>query len=104
MAYRVVFSPEAAAELDRLLTWMAPLAGVEAAFGFVEGLRRYCLGLADFPRRGRRRDDLRPELRTLGYRRQALIAFHIADATVVVDHVLYGGRDLAPLFGDENEA
>jgi toxin ParE1/3/4 len=52
-----------------------------------------------FPERGTRRDDLRPGLRIVGYRRRVTIAFHVGDDSVTIDRVLYGGRDLAPAFG-----
>jgi toxin ParE1/3/4 len=54
------------------------------------------------PERGRRRDDLRPGLRTTAFRRRVTIAFHITEMTVTIDRVFYGGRDLKPLFDDEN--
>ena len=47
-------------------------------------------------------DDLRPGLRTTAFRRRVTIAFHITEMTVTIDRVLYGGRDLKPMFDDEN--
>jgi len=58
--------------------------------------------LADFPERGTRRDAIRPGLRTLGYRRRVTIAFHITDAAVVIDRILYGGRDVEGLLHDSD--
>jgi toxin ParE1/3/4 len=71
------------------------------AFGYVERLQAYCVGLGDFPERGRRRDDLRPGLRTIGVERRVLIAFHVMGGLVTIDRVLYGGRDLGVLASDE---
>jgi toxin ParE1/3/4 len=56
----------------------------------------------NYPERGRGRDDLRPGLRTTAFRRRVTIAFHISEITVTIDRVLYGGRNLKPLFDDEN--
>jgi plasmid stabilization system protein ParE len=50
-----------------------------------------------------RHENLRPGLRTTTFRRCVTIAFHIAATTVTIDRVLYGGRDLKPLFDDVND-
>jgi toxin ParE1/3/4 len=42
---------------------------------------------------------LRPGLRVTGFERRVAIAFHVAADTVVVDRILYGGRDLDGAFG-----
>jgi toxin ParE1/3/4 len=46
-----------------------------------------------FPKRGARRDDLRPGLRILGFERRAAIALQATAETVVILRILYGGRD-----------
>lgn len=61
----------------------------------MEAVRLACLGLAEFPERGTRRDEVRPGLRTLGFRRRVTIAFQVTPTRVVVVRVLYAGRDLA---------
>ena len=97
MARSVVFAPEALHDLRTLYDTIADASLPERALAYVEGLRRYCLGLADFPERGTRRDAIRPGLRTLGYRRRVTIAFHTTETAVVIDRILYGGRDLEGL-------
>src|ERR1051326_6309833 len=44
--------------------------------------------------RGTRRDDLRPGLRVAGFERRITIAFHVDAETLVIDRILYGGRDI----------
>lgn len=61
----------------------------------------YCEGLVDFPFTGIARDDLRPGLRTIGFRRRATIAFAVTDTAVEIHGVYYGGRDLEALILDE---
>lgn len=58
-----------------------------------------------FPERGTRRDDVRPNLRTIGCKRRATIAFSIEQETVVVHGVYYGGQNFEGAFheGSENE-
>lgn len=102
VAHRVVFAPEALDDLRALYDRIADAASPQRAFGYVEGIRRHLLGLADFPQRGTRRDQVRPGLRTIGYRRRVTIAFRVGKAEVVILRVLYGGRDLDALLGDDD--
>ena len=59
--------------------------------------------LRTFPHRGTRRDDIRAGLRTLGYRRRVTIAFEVADDTVNVPGVYYGGQDYEVDLRDDDE-
>lgn len=63
----------------------------------------YCDGLADFPLVGVARDDLRPGLRTIGFRRRVVIAFAVTDETVEIHGVFYGGRDYETLLRDDTD-
>jgi len=62
-----------------------------------------CRSPGTFPERGTARDDLRPGLRTTTYRRRVTIAFHITATQVVIDRILYGGRDLPALFEEGDD-
>lgn len=46
-----------------------------------------------FPERGVRRDDIRPGLRTVGYRRRVTLAFEVTNDLVSIFGVYYGGQD-----------
>ena len=94
MKFRVVFSPEARADLLELYDYIADRAGESRALAFVASIERHCLGFTNFPERGTRRDDIRPGLRTVGFKRRATIAFHVDEGMVVFDRILYGGRDV----------
>lgn len=61
------------------------------------------MGFADFPERGRRRDDLRPGLRIIGFERRVTIAFHISSGAVIIDRILYGGRELETAVGEDED-
>lgn len=104
MTHEVVFAPEAEADLLKLYDDLAERAGPEVAFGYTERVQTHCLSFATFPERGSRRDDLRPGLRVTGFRRRVTIAFHITGNTVVIDRLLYGGRDLEPLLSEDDNA
>jgi toxin ParE1/3/4 len=65
---------------------------------YVEQIEAFCMNLSDFPERGARRDDLRPGMRVLGFRRRVNIAFVVFEDRVEIARILYGGRDLGKAF------
>lgn len=96
-AHKVVFSPEARDDLLRLYLFIAERSGEARALAYVDRIEAWCRGLATFPERGRRRDDLLPGLRVAGFERRVAIAFHVAPGLVTLDRIFYGGRDLNAL-------
>ena len=93
MRRRVVFSREAAQDLIELYSYIAEQSGPHRADAYTERIRAYCRDFADFPERGTRRDDIRPDLRLIGFERRVTIAFDVTPDTVTIDRILYGGRD-----------
>lgn len=91
---RVDYSVHAISPLEALYVYIAEDAGPIRAESFVSSLMTYCEGLGSFPYRGTRRDDIRPGLRLLGYRRRVTIAFTVNEAAVIILGVFYGGRDV----------
>lgn len=49
--------------------------------------------LAGFPYRGTARDDIRPRLRTIGYKKRVVIAFVVLGDGIAIVGIFYGGRD-----------
>ncbi len=93
MNYQVVFSPESQNDLFHLYDYIAERSGAERALGYIERIERFCLGFETLPQRGAKRDDIRPGLRIVGFERRVTIAFHVTSTLVVIDRILYGGRD-----------
>ncbi|MDP3409491.1 type II toxin-antitoxin system RelE/ParE family toxin [Bosea sp. (in: a-proteobacteria)] len=96
--FDLVFLPEARDDLDSLYAWIADQSGERVADNFIGRLRSFCFNLTFAPERGRRRDELLPGLRLIGYRRRATIAFTIRADTVVILRIAYRGRDVDALF------
>lgn len=90
---QVVYSPAARSDLLRLLNWLAEVASPEIAIGYVEQIEDFADRLAFAAERGTRRDDVRPGLRIVSYRRRVLLAFEVAESTVTVLRVFYGGQN-----------
>jgi len=89
---RVGYSPQAQRHLTDLYDWIAHESGFpDRAEAYVTALMDRCDALADFPMVGRARDDIRPGLRTIGFRRRAVIAFAITDEMIEIIGVYYGG-------------
>jgi plasmid stabilization system protein ParE len=93
-AYTVIITEAAEADLRAIHDYIAARGGAGIAFGFIERIESYCLGFAHTPERGTRRDDLRPGLRTVGFRRRATILFEVrhGETQVVIHGVYYAGR------------
>jgi plasmid stabilization system protein ParE len=92
MSIRVVFSPEALADLVALHDCILPCAGEAVASAHVRPLLAHCEAFSTFPERGTRRDDIRAGLRLVGYRRQVTVALEVTNAEVRI--VLVPGRGL----------
>ena len=93
MRHRIVFSPEADAELVGIYRHIAREASPATAERFTADIVDYCEGFETFPERGTQRDDLRPGLRTVGFRRRVTIAFTVDADIVTIIGVFYGGQD-----------
>lgn len=99
MAHRIVFAPEAQADLLDLYDYIAEQGSPERAMAYIARIEALCRGLATFPERGTRRDEIRPGLRVMGFARRVAIAFHVDEDVVTIDRVLYGGRDIGGALG-----
>lgn len=104
MTRSVVYSPRARQQLTDLYLWIAEQSGFpDRAEGFVSAIFGCCDGLADFPMVGLARDDLRPGLRTVNFRRRVVIAFAVREETVEIHGVYYGGQDYETLISAESD-
>jgi toxin ParE1/3/4 len=93
VALEVVFRPKAEADLVGLYEYIAERAGYRIAGGYIDRIEEACMALATFPKRGRRRDDLLPGLRTIGFERRITIAFRILKSQVEIVTIAYAGRN-----------
>lgn len=98
MTRRVVYSPQARQQLTDLDLFIAVASGFpDRAESFVSAILDYCDSLTHFPLRGMARDDLRPGLRVVGFRRRVSIAFAVTDESIEILGIYYGGRDYETL-------
>jgi toxin ParE1/3/4 len=98
--YRVIFSPRAEQQLGTLYAYIAEHGGEERAEDYISGIIAFCQGLSTFPERGTKRDDLRPDLRVIGYAKRVTIAFSVKIDQVIIHGVFYGGQDYDSVMQD----
>lgn len=94
MPYRIIYHPQAEAELDTLYTEIAMQAGDRIAADYVDGLITFIEGLETFPERGTIRESPIPGLRIIGYRRSISLAFSVRGGEVLILGVFARGRDI----------
>lgn len=102
MKYTVVFTPEAEEQLAELYRYIARSSSPDIAAKYTGGIVDYCEELQTLPHRGVLREDIRPGLRILGYRRRVAIAFEVDGSQVSIIGVFYGGQSYEILLSDED--
>jgi len=95
---RVIFTPGAERQISRLHEYIAAKASEARADAYIARIVTFCTGLATFPMRGRKRDDLLPGLRTIGFERRVTIAFVVTANAVLIEGIFYGGQDFEAAF------
>ena len=103
MTRRVVYSPRAERHLKELYDWIATASSPETAERYMLSIFDHCDRLGDFPMIGVAHDDIRPGLRTIGFRRRAVIAFTVTETNIEINGVYYGGRDIDSILLAEHE-
>lgn len=102
--YRIVYTPEAEAQLAELYRYLAGAASPETAARYTGAVAGYCESLRTFPHRGSMRDDIRPGLRVTSYRKRVAIAFEVNADQVRIIGIFYGGLDYEVVLQEENDA
>lgn len=101
MPHRVIFAPEAEAQLVALYRYIAREASPEIADRFIGAIIEHCEKLESFPHRGTPRDDIRPGLRTLAFRRRVTIAYAVRSEETAILGIFYGGQDFETILRED---
>jgi toxin ParE1/3/4 len=103
MKRRVVLSPRAEQHAAEIHAYILENSGEQRADTVVGRLLGACHDLELFPLRGNQRNDIRPGLRVMGFKRYATIAFEVEAERVVIHGILWRGQDVDRLFEDEEK-
>jgi plasmid stabilization system protein ParE len=103
LIYEVIFTPEVWAQLAVLNDYIADASSEEIAERYITALVRHCYKLETFPKRGTRRDDLRPGIRILGFRRRVSIVFEVSGTAVTILGIFYGGQDFEAMLKEPED-
>jgi plasmid stabilization system protein ParE len=105
MPYRVVFTPEAARQLEALFFHVATATSTATAQRFTNAIVTTCERLALFPHRGTPREDIRPGLRVSHHRGRTIIAYAVDESPrqVTIIGLFHGGQDYASALQDDHE-
>ena len=102
MTLKLIYSPEALADLEGILDYIAERGGCRRALAYVGRIEAACEAFTVFPRRGVPRDDVYPGLRTASMERRVLLTMLVDTEAVTIIRILYGGRDLRAAFPDDS--
>jgi toxin ParE1/3/4 len=97
------FAAEAERDLNELFDPVTEAATSEIAGRYLDELIAHSEGLATFPEQGTARDEIRPGLRTTGFRGRVVIAFATIDGTLVILGIYYGGRDYETVLTEQSD-
>lgn len=96
MTAKVVFHPQAKADLLDIYRYIRDRSGPRIAKAYTDRIRDYCQGFETFPERGIRRPDLGANVRVVGFERRVSIAFLVENQDVVILGFYYAGRAVRP--------
>lgn len=80
MTRRVVYSPEALAQIDDLETYLTRVADPTVTDRYIDRLLDFCDSLAVEPIAGRERSDLLAGLMTRSFEKSRIVCFLVLDA------------------------
>ena len=104
MTYRVAYTQRAIAQLEALYLYISDAISPATAAKFIDAILDYCDGFETMPNRGTRRDDIRPDLRIVGFRRRATIAFTVGQDSVAILGVFYRGQEITAALNEIEDA
>jgi toxin ParE1/3/4 len=102
-AHKIVWRPKARDDLLALYDWIAGQAEPETAFAYTAAIEAHAAKLSHFPNRGSPienfgGEDLGEGIRTISYRRRAVIACRVVDDAVEIVRLVHGGQLLDGVF------
>jgi len=98
----VIYTPDAGNDLDRIYNTIAEASSAITADRYDSRIRAFCERLEYGSERGTQRDDVRPDLRIVGFERRVTVAFVVEPDQVVILRVFYGGTNWSNELAEDN--
>jgi len=92
--YKIILHPVAETELLNIYRGIADIVSPAIALKYISGIRQFIENLETFPERGTIKESIIPNLRVVGYKRSASIAFTVFDKHVLVLGIFARGREI----------
>lgn len=89
----VVFRPLAREDINKIYDNLAERVSELSAFNYVNRILSFCEKLDLMPERGRLRDEVVADMRTIIFQRKITIAYIITDDEVVIFRIFVKGED-----------
>lgn len=102
VTHDVVWHPSARNDLLEIYDWIETRADAAIALRYIKNVEACGNGLADYPARGTPRDHLSPALRTITYRKRAIITYKIVDREVHILRVVHAAQDIGAIFPEND--
>lgn len=102
MTYKLVYRKQALRDISELWNYIAVSAAPKVADDYISEITNYCDRLTAFPHLGRSREDVRPGIRTIGFKRKTTIVFSVTGNIVAILGIFHGGRDYEELLAELN--
>jgi toxin ParE1/3/4 len=100
VTHRVIWREQAVADLRAIFYSISDQADAEVALRFVQRIEAAGEKLTDFPKRGRKRDEIRAGLHSIPFRDAVTIFYQVGTSDVWIVRVIRARRDIATAFQD----
>ena len=97
MTRSFIISKLANRDIEAIADYLAENQGFESSDRFIKGMTDRLIQLTQFPKMGRSRDEVFPDVRSLLYEKY-LIFYTVTDEVVEINRVANGRQDLNQLF------
>lgn len=98
----VIYTTKAADDLDHIYHIVADASSPVTADRYDRRIRTFCERLEYGSERGTLRDDVRPDLRVIGFEQRLAVAFIVEPERVVILRLFFGGANWQDEFTDND--
>ena len=99
--FKVEWSERARRELLDIYDFIVESGNPLTALRYIDRIERRCEEIGDHPYSGRAREEVRKGMRSIPFE-SVILLYTVADDTVTISNIIYGGRDYGTLLRDKD--